>query len=267
MLDHCTTSKPIPEEFNSLFSIDQTPRRKRERTARHYVTIVHSLVNRFDAPDNSIEFIEACLAYHGYENSEFTATGAELASALARAVNADQRSKIRDRLRKQREGLVRWQNSKDIHGLNRPILVSIRPVTSGENTAIKTAYYYQLPIAGLVREVVRLAPVGASPARIQKAVESVTKAHLATLGLRRPSRVAKRRHSPASHLNRGIGFIKAGLDQVERGNEISLESLKNALCELDKLKQQLSLQVEGGGNFTKSDWPEDEFSISFSSLI
>jgi hypothetical protein len=233
---------------NNITSADVSPRGKRERSHIHYSKIIHSLVNYFDAPESAIEFIEACLIFHGYNDcGEWTATGAELAKAIALASSTDQHERIRDRLAKQRRRLAKWQDGKDSNGLSRPVLVSIKPVF--EHDAQKLKYWYSLPIAELVKQSVVLAPVGAADRRIRSAVATVAKDHLLSIGLRPPSKVATRRHTPESQIKRGLAYLSHGILAENMPENDALEIVKNEVLENRKLLEVLRLLNQVAGIF------------------
>ena len=225
-----------------------TPRRKRERSHIHYSKIIHSLVNYFDAPESAIEFIEACLIFQGYDDSgEWTATGADLAKAVALASTTDQHERIRDRLAKQRRRLAKWQDGKDSNGLSRPVLVSIKPVFEHDTQKLK--YWYSLPITELVRQSVVLAPVGADGRRIRSAVATVAKNYLLSTGLRPPSKVATRRHTPESQIKRGLAYLSHGILAENMPENDALEIVKNEVLENRKLLEVLRLLNQVAGIF------------------
>lgn len=232
--------------------LNPSPRRKRERIKReriatHYSKALHGLVNYFDAPESVIEFIEAALIHHGFDGDEWTATGAELVWSIASSANPDQRERIRDRIAKQRQRLAKWQNTKDSNGLSRPILVAIRPELEKTGDATKWRYFYSLPIAGLVRKVVDKAPVGAGPRRMKAAVKEIADAYLSSTGLRRPSRVASRKHTPESQIKRGLAYLKHGLEGAKQSGNTGSKIAKNALFENDKLLETIGLLKEAVG--------------------
>ena len=214
-----------------------TPRRKRERIAIHYQKTLHGLINYYGAPDHISEFVEACLMFHGYETGEWTATGAELAKAIALASTKDDRGRIRDRLAKQRKALGDWQNTRDEQGLPRPILVSIRPEYQTDDQ--KWKYWYSLPIATQIRDVIDLAPVGAADRRIRSAVATVAKEYLLSTGLRPPSRTAKRHHSAESQIARALTSLEKS--KAELGEILFCETIKKRIFQNSQTLETLKL--------------------------
>lgn len=253
---------------NIITSSIVSPRGKRERIATHYNKALHGLVNYFDAPESVIEFIEAALIHHGYDEDEWTATGAELAWSLASASTTDQLERIRDRIAKQRERLAKWQNTKDSHGLSRPILVSIR--AEFDEQVQHWQYFYSLPIAGLVQKVVNKAPVGAGQRRMKAAVATVAKDYLLSTELRPPSKVATRKHSPESQIRRGLAYIKHGLEGAKQSKNGRSEIAKNALFQNDNLLKTIELLKETVGIIlTLSDdaFPADLPNSAYTDLL
>ena len=226
---------------NDITPAKISPRGKRERIANHYQKALHGLVNYFDAPESVIEFIEAALLHHGYSEDEWTATGAELAWSLAPASTTDQHDRIRDRLAKQRERLATWQETKDSNGLSRPVLVAIRAELEQVGKDKKWRYWYSLPIAGLVAKVVEIAPVGAGSRRIRTAIATTAKEYLRSTGLRPPSKVATRKHTPASQIKRGLAYLEKGIEAANRSENDVSKTVKNALFENDKLLKIIEL--------------------------
>lgn len=255
---------------NIITSTIVSPRGKRERIATHYSKALHGLVNYFDAPESVIEFIEAALIHHGYDEDEWTATGAELAWSLASASTTDQLERIRDRIAKQRERLAKWQSTKDSNGLSRPILVAIRAELKKEGDAKKWRYFYSLPIAGLVRQVVDAAPVGAGQRRMKAAVATVAKDYLLSTGLRPPSKVATRKHTPESQIRRGLAYIMHGLEGAKQSENGRSEIAKNALFQNDNLLKTIELLKETVGIIlTLSDdaFPADLPNSAYTDLL
>lgn len=253
---------------NIITSTIVSPRGKRERIANHYSKALHGLVNYFDAPESVIEFIEAALIHHGYDEDEWTATGAELAWSLASASTTDQHARIRDRIAKQRERLAKWQNTKDSNGLSRPILVAIR--AKFDEQVQHWQYFYSLPIAGLVRKVVDAAPVGASQRRMKMAVAEVAKDYLLSTNLRPPSKVATRKHTPESQIRRGLAYITRALEKAKRDHRSESEIVKNALFQNDKLLETIELLKETVGIIlTLSDdaFPADLPNSAYTDLL
>lgn len=247
-----------------------SPRGKRERIATHYNKALHGLVNYFDAPESVIEFIEAALIHHGHDEDEWTATGAELAAAIAPASTADQRARIRDRIAKQRQRLAKWQNTKDRAGLSRPVLVAIRAELREEGESKRWQYFYCLPIAGLVRQVIEKAPVGAGERRIKSAVKEVAKDYLSSTGLRRPSRVASRKHTPESQIKRGLAYLKHGLERAKASEIDASEIVKKALFENDNLLETVELLKQTVGiilTLPDEDFPTDEPNLAYSETL
>lgn len=229
MLNYCITSAT------------STPRTKRERIAKYYSQALHGLVNYLGAPESVIEFIEAAIIHHGYGLDEWTATGAELARAIAPASTTDQRQRIRDRLAKQRQRLAKWQGSKDSNLLSRPVIVAIRPVLEQHGETKRWQYWYSLPIAKLVQQVIEQAPVGSPQRRMEAAIATVAKDYLETTGLRPPSKVATRRHTPESQIKRGLAYLLHGISGAKQAEQDASKIVKNALLENDKLLETMEL--------------------------
>jgi hypothetical protein len=223
-----------------------SPRNKREKTAIHYSKALNGLVNYFDAPDSTVEFIEACIALHGYNSDDFwIATGEDLARALATASTVAQIDRVRDRLAKQRKRLSDWQNSRDSDGLPRPMLVSIR--CEYLESEKQWRYEYGLPIAGLIRQIIIDAPVGATHKKLKSAVGKVAKDYLMATGLRPPSRTAKRLHTPKSQVNRGLSCLISGYEKMSE-NEFQ-KTVENAISENPKLLEIFKLPILTIGKF------------------
>lgn len=234
---------------NNITSADVSPRGKRERSHIHYIKALNGLVNYFDAPDSTVEFIEACIALHGYDSDDFwIATGEDLARALAPASTVAQIDRIIDRLSKQRKRLSDWQNGRDVNGLSRPILVSIR--SEYRENEKRFHYSYSLPIAGLIRQVDAAAPVGSRERKLKAAIAGIAKEYLLTTGLRPPSRVARRVHSPESQVKRGLNCLLSGSEKMSE-NDFA-EMVENAIFENPKLLKIFEL-----ANLTIGNIPTD----------
>jgi len=231
---------------DNITPADVSPRGKRERTSIHYIKALNGLVNYFDAPDSTVEFIEACIAFHGYDSDDFwIATGEDLARALAPASTVAQIDRIRDRLAKQRKKLDEWQNGRDVNGLSRPILVSIRPEYR-ENEK-RWHYEYSLPIAGLIGQVFAAAPVGSRERKLKAAIADTAKEYLLATGLRPPSRVARRVHTPESQVNRGLSCLLSGCEKMPENDFAKV--VENAIFENPKLLKIFELANLTIGNF------------------
>ena len=208
------------------------PRRKRERVFTHYLKALAAILNYFDVPESTHEFIQAVIIAANFPEdagAEFQLTDSKIAGAVT--VNADTQARAVERFRKQRERLATWQNSRNESGLLHPAILGISSEYDAEQK--KRFYSYRLVICDLVRKTIERAPVNSKADKLETQARITARAYLAEMGIRPKVRKAKRVHSPESNFKRALTLLQAGFESESllHGEDSARNLLRKALLE------------------------------------